>query len=75
MFKPEAFVKEYAKFFFLSYIDAGTGSLIIQIVIGVLAGGLLSLKLFWAKIRGVFKKQDQTVKAEHTAASEIANKK
>ncbi|MBN2351734.1 MAG: hypothetical protein JXD23_04120 [Spirochaetales bacterium] len=32
------------------YIDPGTGSYFIQILIGVLAGGLFALKIFWKKI-------------------------
>jgi hypothetical protein len=38
------------------YIDPGTGSIIIQILIGVLAGVLVALKIFWIKIRNFFKK-------------------
>ena len=40
----------------LAYIDAGTGSLILQVIIGSLAGGILALKLSWRKLKGVFKK-------------------
>jgi hypothetical protein len=54
-------------FFLFSYIDAGTGSLIIQMVIGFLAGGLLALKIFWSRITRFFKKnrsKDQTKERE-----------
>jgi len=37
------------------YIDPGMGSLMIQIGIGALAGGLLAVKLFWGRIRKWFK--------------------
>jgi hypothetical protein len=37
--------------FLLSDIDLGTGSLIIQILIGSVAGGLLALKMSWKKIK------------------------
>jgi hypothetical protein len=40
----------------LAYIDAGTGSLIVQCIIGGLAGALLALKLLWGKIRRFFRK-------------------
>ena len=33
-----------------NYIDPGTGSLIIQFVIGSLIGGLFLLKVFWGKV-------------------------
>lgn len=34
-----------------SYIDPGTGSLIIQLILGILFGGLVALKLFWANVK------------------------
>ena len=37
------------------YIDAGTGSLIIQIIIGSVAGGLVLLKMTWKQVKNVFK--------------------
>jgi hypothetical protein len=33
------------------YIDPGTGSLIIQVLIGVIAGGLVALRIFWARVK------------------------
>jgi hypothetical protein len=38
----------------LAYIDAGTGSLIIQVVIGVMVAGLAMLKIFWNRLRSFF---------------------
>jgi hypothetical protein len=40
-----------------AYIDPGTGSLIIQMAIGFLVGGLVGTKVFWNRIRGFFRKQ------------------
>jgi hypothetical protein len=37
------------------YLDAGTGSIIIQALIGVLAGALLLLKIYWNKAKDFFK--------------------
>jgi len=37
------------------YLDAGTGSIIIQALIGVLAGALLLLKIYWNKVKDFFK--------------------
>ncbi len=34
-----------------AYIDLGTGSLIFQVFIGILFGGLFAIKLFWHKIK------------------------
>ena len=38
-----------------AYIDPGTGSLIIQVLIGALVGGLVAAKIFWIKIKTFFK--------------------
>lgn len=37
-----------------AYIDPGTGSYILQVVIAGLLGALLSLKIFWKKIGSFF---------------------
>jgi hypothetical protein len=43
-----------------AYLDAGTGSYIVQILIGFVVGGLYALKVFWKKIvtffRSIFRK-------------------
>lgn len=36
------------------YLDAGTGSIIIQALIGSAVGGLLALKIFWHRIKTFF---------------------
>jgi hypothetical protein len=38
-----------------AYLDPGTGSIIIQLLIGVIVGGLVSIRIFWSKIRARFK--------------------
>ncbi|MCR4392988.1 MAG: hypothetical protein NUV31_01300 [Dehalococcoidales bacterium] len=48
----------------LAYIDAGTGSMIIQVIIGALAGGLLALKIFWGKVKRLFRKNSPEEKAQ-----------
>ena len=37
-----------------AYIDAGTGSLIIQILIAGFVGGIFLIKVFWGKIKAFF---------------------
>ena len=37
------------------YVDPGTGSLVIQLAIGAVAGGLVAIKVFWGRIRNWFK--------------------
>jgi hypothetical protein len=34
------------------YVDPGAGSFLLQIIIGGIAGALVSLKLFWHRLRG-----------------------
>jgi len=34
-----------------SYIDPGTGSLVIQVLIASLVGGLFMLKVYWRKVK------------------------
>lgn len=36
-----------------AYLDPGSGSLLIQVLIGGVFAGLLSLKLFWARVIGL----------------------
>ncbi len=40
-----------------AYLDPGTGSLLVQGLIGAVAAGLLVLKLYWQKLRGLFSSQ------------------
>jgi len=37
-----------------AYIDAGTGSLIIQFLIAGVVGGLFLIKVFWRKVKAFF---------------------
>ena len=37
-----------------AYIDAGTGSLIIQFLIAGAVGGLFLIKVFWTKVKAFF---------------------
>jgi len=38
-----------------AYLDAGTGSYIIQALIGALLGGIITIKHYWKSIRDFFK--------------------
>ena len=39
-----------------AYIDPGTGSYIIQVIIGGLLGAAFALKVYWEKVRAYFSK-------------------
>ena len=51
-----------------AYLDPGTGSMILQSIIGAIAGGLVLLKIYWEKIRHLFstKPRGQPVEEEKT---------
>ena len=38
-----------------AYIDPGTGSLMIQLLIGVLAGAAVAARIYWVRVKGFFK--------------------
>ena len=46
-------------FFFISttnafaYLDPGTGSILLQGIIGAIASGLFIMKMYWAKFKGM----------------------
>ena len=49
------------------YLDPGTGSLIIQIAIGAIAGGLVAAKVFWKRIGvSVARVFSRSSRLEHT---------
>ena len=37
-----------------AYLDPGTGSIIVQGVIGAIAGGLVVGRMYWAKFKSLF---------------------
>ena len=37
-----------------AYLDPGTGSIILQGIIGAVVGGLIALKLYWARLKNFF---------------------
>jgi hypothetical protein len=38
------------------YLDPGSGSYLLQLLIASLLGGLLLLRMYWAKVKGFFRK-------------------
>ncbi len=47
-----------------AYLDPGTGSMILQGIIGVVAGGLVVLKLYWSKVKLFFSAKSATEPTE-----------
>jgi hypothetical protein len=46
--------------FALAYLDLGSGSFIIQVVIATLLGSAVAIKAFWKQISGFFRKGTPT---------------
>lgn len=42
--------------FLLGYLDPGSGSFIVQILVATLLGGALAVKAFWSQITGFFRR-------------------
>jgi len=49
-----AFIVFFGHEAFESYLDAGSGSIILQAVLGVLIGAAFAVKIFWHRIKGFF---------------------
>lgn len=49
-----------------AYLDPATGSIIIQAVVGAVAGGLLYAKLFMNKVRNLFSRKGSDAASENT---------
>jgi hypothetical protein len=50
-----------------AYLDPGTGSMILQLLLGGVAGLLLAGKLYWQKLVSMLGFKRETVKAQQTA--------
>ena len=53
-----------------AYLDAGSGSIIMQILLGGLAGLAVILKVFWHRILGIFGISKKSAKSKDKPSSE-----
>ena len=44
-----------------AYLDAGTGSIIIQTIVGGIAAIGVVLRVYWSKVKNFFRRGDKTV--------------
>ena len=42
-----------------AYLDPGSGSILIQLLIAAGAGALFAVKIYWNKIKGLFSKEKE----------------
>ena len=54
-----------------AYLDAGTGSMILQVVIAGITGALITLRLYWARLKARF--TGQPLETQKTPADEPGN--
>ena len=47
-----------------AYIDPGTGSLLIQIVLATLLGASFAIKLMWTKIKRLFRRKETPLSSD-----------
>jgi hypothetical protein len=52
----------------LPYIDPGTGSMLLQVILGGVAAALVGLKVFWGRLLGFLRirRRDEEPKARST---------
>ena len=54
-----------------AYLDPGTGSIILQAIIGFIAAGVTAISIYWAKFKSLFAKIfGRNKKPEDTGKSE-----
>ncbi|OPZ32297.1 MAG: hypothetical protein BWY99_02811 [Synergistetes bacterium ADurb.BinA166] len=51
-----------------AYLDPAAGSLVVQILLGGIAGVALIFKLFWRRLRGLFSKTEPEPKHEDASS-------
>lgn len=56
----------------LAYLDAGSGSMIIQLLIGGFAAAGVAMKMYWKRIKGIFGRGDDEASSVTTAAADAA---
>ncbi len=54
----------------LAYLDPGTGSMVLQLLVGGILGGAFLIKLQWLRIKSLFKR-DKSGSGESIRAEDI----
>jgi len=53
-----------------AYLDAGTGSMIIQLIVGGIAGSIVLLKVFWHRVLTIIGRHKPSDNVEHNDIDE-----
>ena len=56
----------------LAYLDAGSGSMIAQILVGGFAAAGVAIKMYWKKIKGIFSRGDDEAAPAAAKATEAS---
>ena len=51
-----------------AYLDPGTGSMVLQAIIGAIAGFALVGRLYWSKIKGFFARRQDWLESDYGAS-------
>ena len=52
------------------YLDPGSGSVILQAIVGGFAAVAVTAKLWWKRVTGIFRRGDDEQKAQGTTTTE-----
>ena len=58
-----------------AYIDPGTGSFLLQFLIGGIAAVFITTKMYWQQLKKFFTGNKQQIDNEHKPTSEVEEKK
>lgn len=61
------------RFYFL-YLDPGSGSYLLQVIIAAILGGLMFFKNFWIKVKAFFYKPKATEDMEDEEVQDLQDK-
>lgn len=57
----------------LAYTDPGTASILVQLLLGGVGGGLVILKLYWYRFKSFFQRDQRTATAETSDSEQDGN--
>ncbi len=43
----------------MAYLDPGTGSMVLQLILGGIAGVMVVMKMYWQKVKDLFRRKEE----------------